>query len=976
MSEPVSHSAFEFIRRQSIASLNVTVEEYRHRASGAQHIHLASDSPENVFLVALRTVPEDSTGVAHILEHTALCGSEKYPVRDPFFMMIRRSLNTFMNAMTSSDWTAYPFASQNRKDYFNLLDVYLDAVFFSTLDELDFAQEGHRLEFAEAGNADSDLVFKGVVFNEMKGAMSSVTSTLWHTLSKYLYPSTTYHHNSGGDPECIPDLTYQQLKDFYRTHYHPSNAVFMTFGDIPAAELQGIFEQRALSRFDVLEREIAVPDEKRYLAPVRVEEAYAFDEEGPADEKTHIVLGWLLGASTDLLQSLEAHLLSSVLLDNSASPLLRALETTDLGTAPSPLCGLDDSQKELCFVCGIEGSEPERARAFEQLVENVLTDVANNGIAREQLEASLHQLELQQREITGDHYPYGLQLLMTALTSATHRGDPIALLDLDPVLDTLRERIQNPDYIKQLAQRLLLDNRHRITLTLRPDPELSARRVQAEMSRLARIKEQLSDEEKARIVAQAEALKVRQSKKDDESILPKVGLADIPESLPYTSATERLDSPLPLTTYATGTNGLVYQQVVLKLPAMSEEQLDLLPLYANALTELGVGERDYLETQLWQSRVCGSINAHISARGTPDDLSSLSGHMVLSAKGLARYQGELSELMQETLNRVRFDELDRIRDLIAQSRARREASITGSGHALAMSAAACGISPGAALSHRWGGLQGIRFIKKLDKSLAENTQLEQLARQLADIHALILTAPRQYLAVGEEQRLEEYKGQLWSVFGSEPVEGDAGFSPFGFSTEASNTRTAWKTSTQVNFCARAYATVPLDHPDAAPLSVLGGFLRNGYLHTAIREQGGAYGGGASQDNHSGVFRFFSYRDPRLAETLADFDASLDWLNTADHDWQQVEEAILGVISSIDKPASPAGEAKQTFHAELYGNTREIRERFRTRVLGVTLADLKRVASTYLTPDRQHSAVITHPDKADALADVGYSLETL
>ena len=242
-----THSAFELLRTESVPSLKVIYEEYRHRETGAQHIHLASDNSENVFLVALRTVPMDSTGVAHILEHTALCGSEKYPVRDPFFMMIRRSLNTFMNAFTSSDWTAYPFASQNKKDFNNLLDVYLDAVFFARLDPLDFAQEGHRMEFADPNDSSTELTFKGVVFNEMKGAMSSINSVLWQTMSKYLYPTSTYHYNSGGDPENIPDLTYEQFIEFYKTHYHPSNAIFLTFGDIPAAEHQEKFQERGFS---------------------------------------------------------------------------------------------------------------------------------------------------------------------------------------------------------------------------------------------------------------------------------------------------------------------------------------------------------------------------------------------------------------------------------------------------------------------------------------------------------------------------------------------------------------------------------------------------------------------------------------------------------------------------------------------------------------------------------------------------------
>ena len=443
-----TNPAFELLRKRDIPSLNVEYQEYRHKVTGAQHIHLASENKENVFLVALRTVPEDSTGVAHILEHTALCGSEKYPVRDPFFMMIRRSLNTFMNAFTSSDWTAYPFASQNKKDFNNLLSVYLDSVFFARLDPLDFAQEGHRLEFSDAEDSNSELTFKGVVYNEMKGAMSSINSTLWQTITKHLYPTSTYHYNSGGEPADIPNLSYDQFKAFYDVHYHPSNAIFITFGDIPAAEHQAQFQEQALHRFDKLDCHIAVNDEKRYEKPQYVEEVYAFDEPDSPENHSHIVLSWLLGDSTDLEATMRARLLASVLLDNSGSPLQQALETTDLGTAPSPMCGLEDSQKEVCFVCGIEGSNPEDADAVESLILGVLQNVADQGLPEEQVAASLHQLELSQREVSGGGYPYGLQIILTALTSATHRGDPVALLNLDPVLEKLQQEIKDPQFIR------------------------------------------------------------------------------------------------------------------------------------------------------------------------------------------------------------------------------------------------------------------------------------------------------------------------------------------------------------------------------------------------------------------------------------------------------------------------------------------------------------------------------------------------
>ena len=948
------HPAFELVTSAEIDSLGVRVEEYRHRVTGAQHLHIAADNRENVFLVALRTVPKDSTGVAHILEHTALCGSDKYPVRDPFFMMIRRSLNTFMNAFTSSDWTAYPFASQNRKDFDNLLDVYLDAVFFAKLDPLDFAQEGHRLEFAETDNPDSELVYKGVVYNEMKGAMSSVSSQLWQTLSKYLFPTTTYHYNSGGEPIDIPKLSYEQLVEFYRTHYHPSNATFMTFGDIEAAEHQAAFEEKVLHRFTPLTETIAVGREDRYLAPVAVEERYPLSGEESLEEKTHIVLSWLLGDVTDLEEALTAHLLAGVLLDNSASPLMKLLETTELGTAPSPLIGLDDSQRELVFVCGIEGSERERADEFEQQVMAVLQDVAENGVPYDLVAASLHQLELQQREIGGDGFPYGLQLILTALTGATHRGDAIGLLNIDETLEKLREQIKDPQFIASKARTLLLENQHRVRLTLSPDEELSARKEQAEKQRLAEIRAQLSDGEKQQIIQTAHALQERQQREDDASILPKVGVEDIPAEMPRVEGeTVQLDGQ-KLTRYSAGTNGLVYQQMVCALPDFSEEEKLLLPHYCQILSEVGLGDKDYLEVQQWQTRVAGALHGFTSSRTALDDLQQLSGHFILSAKALSANQAAVTELMQATLEQVRFDELPRIKELLLQTLARREQGVVGNGHALAMAAASAGYNRAAFESHATGGLLGLRHLKGLVRSFESAAELEKLAGQLQGIHQKIVNAERQFLLVGEEDKLGEFTGAMAPLASSATVAAASEQAPF----DSHKVNELWIANSQVNFCAKAYPTVPMSHADAPALAVLGGFLRNGFLHRTIREQGGAYGGGASHDSNIGVFRFYSYRDPRMAETLSDFDASLEWLVENKHKDEQVEESILGVVGALDKPGSPAGEAKKAFHSELYGRTHEVRQEFRRRVTEVSLEDLQRVGRTYLTPENASTAVVT------------------
>ena len=969
------HPAFKWVRSERIDSLNLTLQEFQHIKTGALHYHMQAENTENVFLVGFRTVPMDSTGVAHILEHTALCGSKKYPVRDPFFMMIRRSLNTFMNAFTSSDWTAYPFASQNKKDFNNLLDVYLDAVFFTRLDELDFLQEGHRIEFKEASNAGSDLEYKGVVFNEMKGAMSSPVSVLWQEVSKYLYPTSTYHYNSGGEPQDIPDLSYQQLKDFHKTHYHPSNAVFMTFGDIPVFEHQEKFEEQALKEFEKLEVHISVKPEKRYLAPLSVEEAYAYDAVGDesTEDKTHHVLSWLLGPCTSLDDMMKANLLSQVLFDNSSSPLRQALEKSDLGAAPSPLCGLEDSNYEMCFLAGIEGSKVENAQAFEALVLDVLNDVAANGVPHEKLEAVLHQLELSQREVGGDSYPFGLQLILNGLTAAIHRSDPASLLNLDPVIESLREDIKDPAFIKNLVTELLLENQHRVRLTLRPDENLSHRKEQAEKAHLAAIKSALSDDEKQLIINRAQALEQRQCQQDNPELLPKVGLDDVPDEIKIPQATAMSIAATDSTIYKQGTNGLVYHEVVCQLPALTDGELALLPYYSSCLTELGCGDKDYLQMQELQSSVSGGIHAEYSIRAFTDDAQKVRAYYVITGKALNRNNKHLAELMCETLNNARFDEAERIAELITQMRSRRERSVTGSGHTLAMTAAASGLSPVADLSHKFGGLAGIKTLKALDDSHSDEASLKQTLLLFKSIHEKIKVSAKNYMLTLEADKVEQAVAEFESVWSENNA---TAIEAFSLPAIKQKTEQMWIANTQVNFCARAYATVTMEHPDAAALSVLGGFMRNGYLHTAIREQGGAYGGGATHDSNIAAFKFYSYRDPRLSETLTDFDKAIDWMLDNAHEERQLEEAILGVIGSIDKPGSPAGEARSAFHNTLHGRTKEKLQLLRKQVLEVSLADLKRVTENYLKNAEASTVVITSAATHEALGDLGLDVVEL
>ncbi len=984
----ICHETFKWIRSERIESLDIVINQFEHKVTGALHYHIDADNDENVFLVALRTIPTDSTGVAHILEHTALCGSKKYPVRDPFFMMVRRSLNTFMNAFTSSDWTAYPFASQNRKDFNNLLDVYLDAVFFSRLDQLDFAQEGHRLEFSQPDDVNSELQFKGVVYNEMKGAMSSTVSALWQTVSKYLFPTVTYHFNSGGEPTDIPDLSYEQLKEFYRVHYHPSNAVFMTFGDIPAHVHQQKFEDQVLGQFQRLDKVIQVNNEKRYFSPLNIEESYPLDAEEDQHNKTHLVMAWLLGQSINLEEQLEAQFLSSLLLENSASPLMQALETTDLGNSPSPLCGLEDSNKEMSFLCGLEGSSEENARAFEQLVLTVLEDVAQNGIEKEQIDAVLHQLELSQREIGGDHYPFGLQLILSGLSTAIHRGDVISHMNIDRALQSLREKAEDPDYVKNLVTTQLLNNPHRVRVTFKPDDQLELRRNEAEKSRLSAIKEQLSKTQQDELVEQAAQLLKRQNEQESgiEEILPKVTISDVPETIKIPENHEQVytqsGSELKISHFNQGTNGLVYQQLILDMPELSDEEQQYLPLFNYCFGELGCGKDDYLQLQVRQAQISGGIHASSSLRGKTDDEQQVQGFYSVSGKSLLRNHAAMTQLLKQSFEEIRFDEAERIKELISQLRTRKENSITGNGHSLAMQAASSGMSPVAQLNHNNRGLASIAFIKELDSALQDDSQaqqtLDKLTALLQSIHNKLKQSPAQFLLICEADAYQSCCDDIvhsWADAGLQPCDTENS-TVLNLPPIKEHVNQAWLTSTQVNFCARTYATVPVGHSDAAALTILGGFLRNGFLHRSIREQGGAYGSGASQDCANACFKFFSYRDPRLSDTFADFQQSLQWLMTHKHDYQALEEAILGVISSLDKPASPAGDAKQTFHNSLFGRDAQQRQTFRQQILAVSIDDLLRVTQKYLLDQPYSMAVVSNHEHEQECQKLGLDVINL
>jgi len=952
---------FNLEDQKYIKLLDLNAQIYNESNFNCKHIHLDSKSNEKVFMVAFRTIPEDSTGVAHILEHTALCGSKKYPVRDPFFMMIRRSLNTFMNAFTSSDWTAYPFATQNEKDFNNLLSVYLDSSFFPNLDQLDFLQEGHRLEFKE-NKIDNDLEIKGVVFNEMKGAMSSISSQLWHGMSKHLYSSSTYKHNSGGDPEAIIDLTHDYLVNFHKKHYHPSNATFFTFGDIDPKEVQDFINKNVLNEFTPSLEKIFVENEERITSPKTVKEYY---NPLPNDEDNHhVVLSWLLGESHNPVELLESYLMSNILLDNSASPLRSVLENTDLGKSLSPLTGLESDHKELVFAAGLEGVSKNQQQKVGELILSCLIDIVDNGISRELIDSSLHQLEIKQKEITGSGMPYGLQIMLSCLPACIHNDDPIKVLDLDSSFEILKKNIQSDKYVENLIKEKLINNNHRLNYSLVPDVDFNKKSEATIQDKVQEKASKLSADDKNQLVSLTNDLKDRQEKNDDPEILPKVTKSDIPETRSFAKAKIVTSNSTKNHYYKAGTNGITYHSMIFDCDNLTDEEFAMTSLYANTLTDIGLNNKGYEEIQKLQSSITGGISANFMLIPQPNREHKIA--LKVSSRSLEKNEAAMQMLMYDTVSEASFDEKKRIKDILNFIASSNERSLIQNGHVLSMSNAAAQINNISASNDIVSGINFIKNTNSLLKDIDKDKNLENYIGVFKSIRDKINNTPSYTFTASS---LEFEKSNINLNNASDILQVTNQTFP-----NIQNDSIAWITGAQVCYCAEAFATVSSSHEDAAALTVLGAVLRNGYLHSAIREKGGAYGSGGIQDSKNKVFKFFSYRDPRCGDTFNDFKKSRNW-SLKNITQAQLDEGILGVVSSIDKPLSPSGEAANDFSNNMDNRDQTKRLKFRSNVKECSVDDLVRVSSKYLFNESKKS-LIAGESYNEEIKSLGFKIKNI
>ena len=950
-------------RIAELKEINSFFYELMHTTTGARHVHISNSDTENTFSVAFKTVPVDSTGVAHILEHTVLCGSKKFPVRDPFFSMLKRSLSTFMNAFTASDWTMYPFSTQNKKDFYNLMEVYLDAAFFPDLDDLSFKQEGHRLEIEGNINATDafKLVYKGVVYNEMKGAMSSPDQVLARSLLHVLYPSTTYGHNSGGDPAVIPTLTYDQLKAFHKRHYHPSNAFFYTYGNLPLTGHLAFIHDKVLGAFKPIDPQTDVLQQPRWSEPKKVSYPYPLGINEDPEKKCQVTVAWLATDIKDAFEVLTLVLLEHILLGNSASPLRKALIDSSLGTTLCDGTGFVPEHRDTMFACGLKDVQESDAEKIESIIFDVLNRLVNNGIDKNQIESAIHQIEFHRKEVTNHPYPYGIKLLLFFSGSWFHGADPVRTFQFDADLERLRDELGRGPFLENQLKKYFLDNSHRVLFTLVPDQLMEAnenRRVAEELNRM-RLKMRPSDLEK--INQDAEALRQRQETSEDVSRLPTLSIDDIP---PEVQIVKENSSSMPATCYQQPTAGIFYFSAAAGIRSLPERLIPLVPFFCHGLSRIGTTRRAYTDMAQRISMYTGGISLSANARTRFNGTGACVPFVSLNGKSLVRNQGRMFEIIAELLGAFDFSDLDRLRNLLLEYRAGMEANIVHNGHRFAVSLASRNFSITNTLHEAWHGIHQLQTIKGITDDLSDD-KLVSIADDLALIGKTLLHRKNLKMAlIGEESALFDGISNVKSVQMAlaEGERDDFGLPEISTGNEIP--REGWSTATAVSFVACTFETVRMAHEDSPALAVISKMLRSLYLHREIREKGGAYGGLATYNPEDGIFALASYRDPNIVATLNVYAKAMSFIKSGSYSDEDIKEAILQVCSEIDKPDPPGPAARKAFYRKIISLSDDARERFKNRLLALTRHQVGEVAQKYFDPlmDKKAVAVISSEEK--------------
>lgn len=954
---PTLPTHYALKRELEIAEIQCTLRELEHLPTGAHILHIANDDEENLFNLSFRTWPETSNGVAHILEHTVLCGSEHFPVRDPFFAMNRRSLNTFMNALTGADFTCYPAASQVEKDFYNLLEVYLDAVFKPKLTKSSFLQEGHRLEFLEPEDPNSPLLFKGIVFNEMKGALATGEARLSEALMEALYPDLTYGINSGGEPKVIPSLTYEELKAFHAKYYHPSRCLFFFYGNLPLEQHLAFLDAHAFKGVEKLPPLDFLPKQPRFSEKVEKKLTYPISEDEDREAKTMIGMGWLTCSILEQEELLALTVLDIVLMGTDAAPLKKALLKSSLCKQTDSV--IDGEMSEIPFVLICKGCEGANADALENVVRKTLSEIVEEGLPPHLVEGAIHQLEMSRTEITGNSSPYGLHLFFRAALLKQHGGNPEDGLRVHTLFEHLRKKVEDPHYLTDLIQKQLIDNPHCVRVVMEPSQTLAAQEVEEEQAVLEKMVGALTDPQVKEILEQSKALSAQQNAVENLDVLPKVTLDDVAnEGKEFPLKREPFKS-VELFYHPCFTNEMLYADLVFDLPAIAQHDLPFLRLFTVLLPQIGCGGRPYAEHLDYLLEHTGGVGCALDLGLQVDNPAHMRPSLSLRGKALYRKLDKFFPLMRDLLLTADFTDVERIKELLMQHFHALENSIQHSSLRYAVNLASRGLSVPSTIINAWFGLDYFEAVKQIVTDFEQNPQ--PLIEKMQHLQTECLGLEGAHLILSCDQKcIEKLKGEGFYGLADFPTKA---FTPWTGAYDIQKTHSQGRlTASPVAFTTQLFPSLNYIHPQAAALSIASEVMENKVLHKRIREQGGAYGAGAVNGLLSGQFYFYTYRDPHLKSSLEAFREGVEAIAAGKFEADDIEEAQMGLFQDLDSPTPPGSRSLAAYGRWRGGRTPEMRQQFRTHLLNATKEEIAEAIREHLLSKIDEGTVVSFAGK--------------
>lgn len=932
-----SNSVFQLLDDRYVEELRTRARLYRHRPTGAQVLSLENSDENKCFGITFRTPPTKSTGVAHIMEHSVLCGSEKYPVKDPFIELAKGSLKTFINAFTYPDKTCYPVASTNVQDLYNLIDVYMDAVLHPRIGPQVFQQEAWHYELE---SAEGPLTRKGVVYNEMRGAYSSPDNVLMRSVQQALFPDTPYGVDSGGDPDIIPTLTYDDFWAFHRTYYHPANARIFFYGDDdPDQRLERIADY--LADYQHLDVASQVPSQPRWAQARRVTVPYPVSEDEAGRNKAMLTVSWLYPEMPDPADALSAGALAHILIGTPASPLRKALVDSGLGEDLAG-AGYENDLRQTYFSTGLKGIASDSADEVERLIHQTLEDLTRDGIDQDTVEASINTIEFSLRENNTGRFPRGLSLMLRSLRYWLYDRDPIAPIAFEEPLQTVKTRLaDNERYFEGLIREWLVENPHRVVLRMEPDPGLGERREAEEKAQLSEVLASWPPPQREETIESTLALREYQSAPDDPQALakiPSLSLADLKKEAPRIHLTVLEHAGTPILYHDLFTNGLIYMDLTLDLHALPQRLLPYVSLFGDALTGLGTDHEDYVRLSQRIGRNTGGIGCAKLVSSVRGQTKS-AAHLVVRGKATVPQTPDLLAILHDILTSTRLDNPARFRQIVLEAKAGSEAALIPAGHLVVNTRLRANFAEADWVNEQVGGLSYVLFLRELADRVSQDWPTV-----LADLEAVRDTLVNRAHIVANVT----LDADNWTVV-RPAVEGFLDGLP-----SAPVTANRWEptlapdqegltTPAQVNYVGKGANLYDAGYAYHGSVAVISNHLRGTWLWDQIRVQGGAYGAFCLFDFRSGVWTYVSYRDPNVSKSLDAYDRTAGYLRNLDLSQDELTKSIIGTIGSVDAYQLPDAKGYTSMVRYLVGDTDEERQARRDQILSTTKDDFARFA---------------------------------